>query len=436
MKQILVLGGGAAGMAAAITAAQAAGREAKITLVEANPKLGKKLLATGNGRCNLANGDIRPDWYFTGDPPRMQAMLAAIQAGGDPVQWFQTHGLVCRAPDEAGRIYPYSNQAADVWGLLGYWLAQSGVEVLCDSKVQDLWMQGSTYTVQLEDGRRLNGQAVICALGGKAGPQFGTDGFGSRLAALLGLRTLPEYPCLVPLACEKKQVAGLGGIRVKGDVSLYADKTLLRKESGEVQFTDYGLSGIAVMQLSGLFHPAEKRVLSIGVDVFPEWETPTLTELLARRAAQLPGASMADFMTGLLHRKVGLAVWHRCDLGPDSRLASSLRREEWQQFACALKDWRFTDLTPTSWKNAQTTGGGVALDQLIPESFAVKTCPTLYITGETVDCAGNCGGFNLYWAFGSGILAGRDAVRRLCGSPDKPHGARPDARRKPRQRKK
>ena len=184
MKQILVLGGGAAGMAAAITAAEAAGRQAHIVLVEANPKLGKKLLATGNGRCNLANADIRPGWYFTGDPPRMTAMLEAIRAGGDPVAWMERHGLLCRAPDEAGRSYPYSNQAADVWSLLGYWLEKTDVEVLYDTKVQDLWMQGGNYTVQLADGRRLNGQAVICALGGRAGPQFGTDGFGSHLAEL------------------------------------------------------------------------------------------------------------------------------------------------------------------------------------------------------------------------------------------------------------
>ena len=410
MKQILVLGGGAAGMAAAIMAAQTAGPSARVVLVEGNPKLGKKLLATGNGRCNLANADIRPGWYFTSDEKRMAAMLEAIRQKADPVQWFMQHGLFCRDPDEAGRIYPYSNQAADVAELLHRWLEAAGVEVLCESKVADLWMQGADYQVRLEDGRTLTGQAVICALGGSAGPQFGTDGFGGRLARLLGLQTQPEYPCLVPLSCEKAQVKGLAGIRVKGDVTLYAGNTPLRVETGEVQFTDYGISGIAVMQLSGLLRPGCPKNLSIGVNVFPQMETNQLAALLRSRAALLPGADMAAYMTGLVQRKVGLAVYQRCGLGPDTRPAAALTEAEWLTLAKGFQDWRFTGLAPTGWKNAQTTGGGLTLAQLEPDTFALRGCPGLYFVGEMVDCAGSCGGFNLYWAFGSGLLAGRDAA--------------------------
>ncbi len=420
MKQILVLGGGAAGMIAAITAAEKAGHSAHVVLVEGSQKLGKKLLATGNGRCNLGNADIRPAWYFTSDQRNMQAMLEMIQSKADPLKWFADHGLLCREPDEAGRIYPYSNQAADVCNLLLYWLQQTGVEVLCESRVKDLWMKGDTYTVQLEDGRRLNGQAVICALGGSAGPQFGTDGFGTRLAALLGLRVVQEYPCLVPLQCEKSQVKDLAGIRVKGDVTLYAGEKPLRKERGEVQFTDYGISGIAVMQLSGLLHPRMKQDVSICLDVFPQMTESQLAEYLARRAQLMPGATVADCMTGLIHRKVGLAVWKRCGLGSEHRPAAQLQAAEWTKLAAGFKQWRFTGLTATGWKNAQTTGGGLALDQLETGSFAVKDCPTLYFTGETVDCAGSCGGFNLYWAFGSGILAGRSAAAAMAQKNTKP----------------
>ena len=413
MKQILVLGGGAAGMAAAITAAQAAGKCAHVVLVEANPKLGKKLLATGNGRCNLANADIRPAWYFTSDEKRMAAMLESIRQKADPVQWFVQHGLFCREPDEAGRIYPYSNQAADVAALLQHWLEAVGVEILYESRVADLWMQGGRYQVKLEDSRTLSGQAVICALGGSAGPQFGTDGFGGRLSHLLGLQTQPEYPCLVPLYCEKAQVKGLAGIRVKGDVTLYAGNKPLRVETGEVQFTDYGISGIAVMQLSGLLRPGCNKDFSIGMNVFPQMETARLAEMLGQRAAWLPGVTMTDYMTGLIHRKVGLAIYHRCSLGAENRPAASLSQAEWYQLARGFQDWRFTGLTPTGWKNAQTTGGGLALAQLETDTFGLKSCPGLYFVGEMVDCAGSCGGFNLYWAFGSGILAGRAAADLL-----------------------
>ena len=431
MKQILVLGGGAAGMAAAITAAEQAGPSAHVVLVEANPKLGKKLLATGNGRCNLDNANMRPSWYFTSDQRSMEAMLQQIAAKADPLGWFAAHGLLCREPDEAGRIYPYANQAADVWALLTYWLEQAGVEVLYESKVQDLWQKGGRYTVLLEDGRQLQGQAVICALGGSAGPQFGTDGFGTRLAALLGLRVVTEYPCLVPLACEKRQVKGLGGIRVKGTASLYRDGKLLRQEQGEVQFTDYGISGIAVMQLSGLLYPGQRGDLSISLDVFPQMTEKDLADYLTRRAEILAGASVADFLTGLINRKVGLAVWDRCNLGSSSRLAGQVKPAEWAKLAAGFKNWRFTGLEPTGWKNAQTTGGGIALDQLNPTDFSVKGCPSLYFVGETVDCAGSCGGYNLHWAFGSGILAGKSAAAQHQPQADhRPHPKKQKQRKK------
>ncbi len=413
MKQILVLGGGAAGMAAAIAAAQAAGPDVRVVLVEGGARPGKKLLATGNGRCNLANADIRPFWYFTADRKSLGVMLDTIQDRADPLKWFAGLGLLCRDPDEAGRIYPYSNQAADVHGLLLAWLERTGVEVLCDSKVKDLRQKGDHYCVQLEDGRQLEGQAVICALGGSAGPQFGTDGFGGRLARLLGLKVQQEYPCLVPLQCEKSQVQGLAGIRAKGDVTLYAGQTALRRESGEVQFTDYGLSGIAVMQLSGLFYPGQQKDLRIEVDLFPQMEQRQLAEMLAKRASLLPGATVADSMTGLLNRKLGLAVYRRCGLGREDRHVQGLTPAEWMRFAEMCKHWSFSGLVPLGWKNAQTTGGGIALYQLEPASFGLKGCPGLYFTGEMVDCAGSCGGFNLYWAFGSGILAGRSAAA-LC----------------------
>lgn len=409
MKQILVLGGGAAGIAAAITAAERAGAAAKVTLLERNPRIGKKLLATGNGRCNLDHDRIRLEDYFTSDRETLEQMLDAIGPRGI-TNWFADHGLFIQL-DEAGRIYPYSNQAADVLNLLLYWLEKEEVQVRTGCTVTAV----EPGKVTLEGGEVLKADAVICALGGSAGPQFGTDGSGVLIMRQMGCKATALYPCLVPLKCKKSQIAGLSGIRVKCDASLYDGEKLIHAESGEVQFTDYGLSGIAVMQLSG--HLGQQRKLRKGhirLDLFPGFEKGEyLAMYLKKRLAALPGASMEEYMTGLLNKRVASALWKTLELGEMSRRADSLTAQEWDALAYGLKNWSFSELEDTGWKNAQTTGGGVRLSYLEPGSFMLKDHPGVYVVGETVDCAGACGGFNLHFAFGSGILAGRHAANQV-----------------------
>ena len=412
VKTIAILGGGAAGIAAAIAAAQQPGPHRRVILLERNSRVGKKLLATGNGRCNLSNTAIGPEGYFSSHPKAMAKLLQAVQAA-DPLGWLEDHGLVHRA-DEAGRIYPYSNQAADLLNLLLYWLEETKVEVRTDCAVAGLSQTGRGWNIALADGGSLTADAVICALGGSAGPQFGTEGFGTDLAAGLGLQVLPLYPCLVPLRCRKSEVSGLSGIRVKAEATLFDGDRPLRTEPGEIQFTDYGLSGIAVMQLSCLLSPAGGiRRPRLELDLFPHLSEKELLTLLHRHSRALPGTNAAAFMTGLCNRKVGLAVWKAQHLGEEKQPVAALGREGWQALAHGLKHWQFTQLEHNGWKNAQTTGGGLSLACLEWDSFALRGCSGLYFVGETVDCAGSCGGFNLHWAFGSGILAGQKAAASL-----------------------
>ena len=376
MQHILVLGGGAAGLAAALAAAQTAKGSAHITVLDRNAKVGKKLLATGNGRCNLDNRDISPERYFTSSPKALRRLLDAVNEAA-PLAWFEGLGLYPRT-DEAGRVYPYSNQAADVLALT-------------------------------EAGREsLRADAVICAMGGEAGPQFGTDGFGTRFAAQCGGRMAPLYPCLTALQCARPRKS-LAGIRAKGCASLLdgTDGRVLAREMGEVQFTDYGLSGICIMQLSGLLAPGRgPKQPVVALDLFPALSEAELSALFARRAGLLGGA--AEFWLGLLPAKLGRALWADAGLPEDAR---ALPASAWPKLAATAKCWRFEGLTPCGWKQAQTTGGGLLLDE-VEDDFQFKGCPGLYFVGETLDCAGSCGGYNLHWAFGSGILAGRSAAKR------------------------
>ena len=411
MAHILILGGGAAGLAAALAAAQT-DPTARVTVLERSPRPGKKLLATGNGRCNLDNEGIAPESYSSADRAALDALLRTVNAA-DPLGWFRALGLYTRT-DETGRVYPYSNQAADVLALLEHHLARCGVEVRTGCTVQTLSQSRGGYVVLFSnaDGtdESLRADAVVCAMGGSAGPQFGTDGFGPRFAAQCGGALAPLYPCLTALQCAKPDKR-LAGIRAKAHAALYNGSALLADYRGEVQFTDYGLSGICIMQLSGLLAPRRgpKRP-AVELDLFPALDEAALTALFAARVPLLPGRTPADFWTGLLNPKLGRALWAAARL-PDTPL-DTLPDAAWQVLANTAKHWLFEDLTPCGWKQAQTTGGGLSLTELEP-SFQFKGCPGLYFVGETLDCAGMCGGFNLHWAFGSGITAGRDAVRTL-----------------------
>ena len=374
MQQILILGGGAAGLAAALAAAQTAEGRAHITVLDKNAKVGKKLLATGNGRCNLDNRDITPERYFTSSPKALRRLLSAVDEAA-PLAWFESLGLYPRT-DEAGRVYPYSNQAADVLALLEHHLSRLGVEVRIGCTVQSLSQSRGGYAVQID--------------------------------AQCGGRMAPLYPCLTALQCAHPRKP-LAGIRAKGCASLLdgADGRVLARETGEVQFTEYGLSGICIMQLSGLLAPGRgpKRPV-VALDLFPALSETELAALFAQRVGLL-GSEAAEFWLGLLPAKLGRALWADAGL-PES--ARALPASAWPKLAATAKCWRFEGLTPCGWKQAQTTGGGLLLDE-VEDDFQFKGCPGLYFVGETLDCAGSCGGYNLHWAFGSGIIAGRAAAK-------------------------
>ena len=328
MQQIVILGGGAAGMAAALAAAQAAGGAARITLLDRNPRCGKKLLATGNGRCNLDNTGIAPECYFTADPKALAPLLAAVERSA-PLEWFRALGLYTRT-DEAGRVYPYSNQAADVLALLEGQMARLGVEVRTGCTVNTISQNRNGYTVLFDSAEHsnetLHADAVICALGGNAGPQFGTDGFGTKFAAQCGGKLEPLYPCLTALQVAKPN-RSLAGIRAKAAASLLdLDRhTTLAAETGEVQFTEYGLSGICIMQLSGLLAPKRgpKRP-AVELDLFPALDEAALAALFAARPPRLAGDSPAEFWLGLVHPKLGRALWAAARLPETSLHALSL----------------------------------------------------------------------------------------------------------------
>lgn len=410
MKEILIIGGGAAGMAAALGAAES-GAAVRVTILEGLDRIGKKILATGNGRCNLSNEHMGAEYYHTGRRDRLEALLAQMPTEA-AVDFFRRQGLVCTA-DEAGRLYPYCRQASMVLDVLRLALERRGVQVVCGCKVTETARRRGRFAVKTAEGRRYEGDALILTTGGRAAPAQGVTGVGYTLARGFGHRCTPLYPALTPLKCSHSGLKGLKGIRVQCASTLLCGGQRAAREEGEVQLTDYGLSGIPAMQLSCVWgtlpRDGEKTV---SLDFFPAWETEALETELARRAAQWGAESLETLFLGLIHKRVLYAVMKDAGIGPLSRPGSTLKREEVRRLAAALKDWRLPVEGTLSWEQAQVTGGGVPLDE-IDGSFASVRQPGLYLAGEILDATGTCGGYNLHWAWCSGRTAGRAAAREV-----------------------
>ena len=235
MKQsIVIIGGGASGLAAALSAAKQA-PHATITLLEGLDRVGKKILATGNGRCNLTNRQMAPNHYHSSQPELLSALLRQMPVERT-LNFFSQLGLCC-ATEEMGRVYPNARQASAVLDTLLLALAHSGVMVECSAKVRQVTQNGNQFRITTEDGRMFRADAVVLAAGGRAAPKQGTDGSGFALAKQLGHRYATPFPCLVALKCSDATVKGLKGIRAQGKVTLLRDGAELGTEQGEIQFT-------------------------------------------------------------------------------------------------------------------------------------------------------------------------------------------------------
>lgn len=404
IQTIAAVGGGASGLAAAISAAQYSGEDTKIVVLERLDRVGKKLLATGNGRCNLENiAAENPSYYFTQNTKALSNMLQQISVQ-DVLQFFKGCGLLYRQEEE-GRIYPSCNQAAVVLDLLRINAQAKGVEEWCNWEVDKIHPQKKGFLLLSSEGESLFAQKVILACGGMAAPKLGGSQKGYELAKALGHTVLPVYPCLTGLCCKGEQFATLKGVRAECGVSLWQGKKQIVSLEGEVQFNEYGVSGYPIMQFSGHWNPKAKMELCF--DLVPQLQQHQLESILhQRRKNKMFGQE--SFLLGLVHKK--LATYH---LRHQKTNWASPTPQEVSELTQRLKYWTLPISGTPGWDTAQVTGGGVPLQEVQPHSFGSVIHKGLYITGELLDVAGQCGGFNLHWAFSSGILAGRNAAQSI-----------------------
>ena len=339
MKHILVLGGGAAGIAAAIVAARE-NPAARITILERMDRVGKKILATGNGRCNLTNMGASFTHFYSNDKGALKRILEGMEPQ-NVLDFFDSLGLLCQEEDE-GRVYTYCKQASMVLDVLLQALERANIRVCCNTTVTAIGQNRGKFTVKTADGGSLTADRVILTCGGKAAPKLGSDGSGYALAKALGHSCTPLVPALVALKCDMNGMGGLKGIRAAGELTLLANDHVLGQEAGELQFTEYGLSGIPVMQLSGRLSRLRKgEKCTALVDLFPEWEEEALFRELKARQKMANRETLETFLLGTIHKRLAYAVLKSAGLQPLSRPVAELATGDLHRLTETLKCWRF-----------------------------------------------------------------------------------------------
>ena len=393
----LIVGGGASGLMAACALSQAGRR---VALLEKQSRVGRKLLSTGNGRCNLTNLNAGSGDYHGS----RQAARAALRAWPPRrvMEVFEALGIPCVA-DAEGRVYPMSGQAASVLDALRLCCDEAGAVTFTDFAVVELRRDGRGFEALSRDGRGVRAGCALMCTGGLAAPKLGADGGGYRLMERLGHALTPRFPAIAALKTPPEPIRGLKGIRADGALRLTRDGETLREETGELLFTEYGVSGIAAMQCARAVNETLRGGGScrLTVDFMPGRDA---TAALKRRAEDLPDRAMEDFLNGIVPRRLGQRLAKQAGLELSAR-AGALDGAALERLAKTLSGWTLPVTGTLDFDQAQVTAGGVSLKDFDLRSLRSLKVPGLYAAGELLDVDGDCGGFNLQWAWSSALLA-------------------------------
>lgn len=415
MKKIIVIGAGASGMLAAITAAR---QGASVTLLEGMEKPGKKLLITGSGRCNLTNLRQESICYRGADAEFVGNVLQQFTVS-DTLSFFREIGLLTIARD--GYVYPVTGQASSVLEVLLLEIKRLGVKLKCMEKVLSI-EKNMLFRVRTA-GWTYEADAVILAAGSKAAPATGSDGSGYALAKKCGHSLVTPREALVPLTIREGWIKKLSGLRMQAAVTLEG-----HTEKGELQWTDTGISGIVVFQLSRFAVRAlakrpdvtdgKTQSVPVQLDLLPSVSAEELFNHLANRKALQPdGCSAESLLAGVFAKKAIAPLLQAAKINPSEK-AAKLSDKDLHRLVTTVKQLTLTVSGSRSFEQAQVCQGGVCCTEIHPQTLESRKMPGLYIVGELLDVDGICGGYNLQWAWASGFAAGRAAAAQQSCSQE------------------
>ena len=397
-RDVIIIGGGASGMMAALAAAE---NGCRVTLLERQSRVGRKLLATGNGRCNLTNHNASPARYHGGDGFCAYA-LDAFNVGAT-LQFFASLGLLTVAED-SGRVYPMSNMAGSVLDVLRYALERPDIEVVTGQAVSSAKKTSGGFTVRTETNT-FHAEKLILAAGGCAGSKVGGVMDGYRLAKMLGHHRTVLYPSLVQLRTDPTYPRALKGIKAECGIAILRGGERVAENRGEVLFTEYGVSGPAVFDLSRQISTGGDGI-ALHLDFLPGWSREdTLAWLHSRRTA-LSRQEAGALLTGSVHPRLGRMLCKAAGINGGAAI-SEVTDRQLEALCRRVRDLALPVTGTCGFDQAQVTAGGLRTGEFDPQTMESRLAPGFYACGEVLDVDGDCGGFNLQWAWASGRLAGR-----------------------------
>ncbi|SCW99991.1 hypothetical protein SAMN02910339_00095 [Lachnospiraceae bacterium YSD2013] len=406
MKKVGIIGGGASGLIAALYAHK---NGASVTVFERKDRVGKKILVTGNGRCNFTNEYMKSECYYTDDTDFVGKVLSEYSKD-DLCLFFMGLGLLIK--EKNGYYYPACEQASAVLDVIRNALDETDVEIKTESLVTEVKKNKSGFSVKTESGETFSFDRIIIATGGKAGIGTKEQANGYDLIKSLGHKIGKLYPALTQMKCEGLNFKGLAGVRSDCEMYVFSDENLIMQQAGEVLFTDNGLSGIVSFQVSHCVAELldNKKDVSILMNLLPGFDEESLKNFVISKILLHENSTVENFFTGFLNKKLNVEIIKRNGLKPSARVCD-YDRDTIINAVLSMQEVLVKAVGVNGFDKAQVTGGGVPTAEL-SDTLESKICEGLYITGELMDVDGICGGYNLQWAFSTGAIAGKNAATK------------------------
>jgi hypothetical protein len=403
MNTIAIIGGGASGMMAAIVAARDG---ADVTIYEHNNSVGKKILASGNGRCNIINTTASVADYAGKNPEFVTYALQQL-----PFPEFETFchsiGLLLECKDD-GRCYPLSNEAKAVLIAFKSAVSEVGVKIFTEKKVTSITKEKGAFIVVC-DGEKKSYDKVLIATGSEAAPQLGSTGDGYTFAKSFGHTIIPTYPSLVQLHLNSKHPPKMAGVKTFAEVTLTIDNKSITKVQGDILFASYGISGLAILDISqrASFALMQKQRVRIEINLLPRFDSQSLSDTLEKLFASVPNHTLEAVLSTLLPTKSLPCLLEEARMERD-KVVSKISVQEIQKLVRLFQSWQFEVTDTHGFKHAEVSGGGVSTAQVNKKTMESKLVEGLYFSGEVLDIVGRRGGYNFNFAWASGMIAGKE----------------------------
>lgn len=407
-QTLAIVGGGAVGLSSAIHTYSMC-KDIDIIILEKMDRVGKKILATGNGRCNFTNINATYKNYYGEQEGFCKYFLEQFSVK-DTIDFFYSLGVL-HTVLENGKVYPYSEQASSILDALRLKIDSLNIPMKTDFDVCDIKKKDNKFYIKATNGQTVVSDKVIFATGGVSSPALGSNGSGIKLLKKMGHTCTKLTPSLVQLKTNQDKVKSLKGIKITGKLKMYSKDEFLKEDYGEILFTDYGISGPPVFQLSTLF--ARYKNLVAYIDFMPNFSKKHVVKILKERKQILSSTTMENYFNGLLNKRLGNIIAKNSGIEKLSFLVENLTEKMIEDMANHIKNYKLDILDTNGFNNSQVTSGGLSTYEFDEKTLESKIIKGLYCAGEILDVVGDCGGYNLQWAWSSAYVVSRACVKSM-----------------------